>query len=78
MSTPVTATQLRKHLYQLLEDVLQSGEPQEVRLKGRKLWIVPADTRRRNLDDLPRREGLRCSPDELVATTWESSWTPDV
>lgn len=78
MSTPVTATELRKNLYQLLEGVLQTGEPQEVNLKGRKLWIVPAETRRRNLDELPRREGLRCSPDELVETTWEGAWTPDV
>lgn len=78
MSSPVTATQLRKNLYQVLEEILRTGDPQEIQLKGRKLWIVPAETRRRNLEELPKRGGLRCTPDELVETTWESAWAPDV
>jgi hypothetical protein len=34
----------------------------------------PAEVRRRCVADLPRREALACSPDELVATSWE--WSP--
>jgi hypothetical protein len=33
-----------------------------------------AEVRRLRLADLPRREALACSPDELVATSWE--WSP--
>jgi hypothetical protein len=36
--------------------------------------ITPAGDRRLRLADLPRREAITCSPDELVATSWE--WNP--
>ena len=29
------------------------------------------------LDDLPKRDGLNCSFDELVETSWEHAWSPD-
>jgi hypothetical protein len=32
---------------------------------------VPMGERRLRLVDLPRREALNCTPDELVETSWE-------
>ena len=29
------------------------------------------------LDDLPKRDGLNCSFDELVETSWAHAWRPD-
>ena len=77
MKKPMTPTELRKDLYRVLDDVLETGVPQEVIRGARTLMIVPAGGRRLKLDNLPRREALACSPDELVATSWEQEWSPE-
>lgn len=77
MKKPMTPTELRKDLYRVLDDVLDTGVPQEVIRGARMLMIVPAGGRRLKVDDLPRREALACSPDELVATSWEQEWSPE-
>jgi len=39
----VTATELRTNIYQLLDEVLRSGLPIEVKKGDRKLRIVPVE-----------------------------------
>jgi hypothetical protein len=70
----MTPTELRKDLYRVLDDVLETGVPQEVVRGARMLMIVPAGGRRLKLAELPQREALACSPDELVATSWDQEW----
>ena len=77
MSQAVTATELRTNVYRILDQVLETGVPQEVARGDKKLLIVPANPRLRRLKDRPRRDGLNCSVDELVATSWEKEWNPD-
>ena len=76
MSNPITATQLRKDVYRILDEVLESGQAQEIERNGQRLIIVPAQTRR-DLSKLPRRKAMNCTFDELVATSWEDSWDPE-
>lgn len=78
MSDSITATELRARIYKVLDRVLQTGEPQEIVRGGRRLLIVPADDPRRQLDKLKRRVAISCTPDELVETTWDEAWQPDV
>jgi hypothetical protein len=73
----MTATDLRKNIYRVLDDILASGKAQEIVRKGRKLLIIPAEPKRRNLEDLPQRRIMNCSFDELVDTSWEKAWRPD-
>jgi hypothetical protein len=75
MGKTMTATELRKDIYRVLDDVLETGDPQEVTRGSRTLLIVPAGGRRRRLEDLPRREASTCSPEELVETSWD--WRPE-
>lgn len=75
MAKAMTATELRKDIYRVLDDVLETGVPQEVTRGSRTLMIVPAGGLRRRLEDLPRREAISCSPDELVETSWD--WSPE-
>ena len=75
MGKPMTVTELRKDIYRVLDDILESGVPQEVTRGSRTLMIVPAGGQRLRLADLPRREALNCTPDELVETSW--SWDPE-
>jgi hypothetical protein len=50
---------------QMLEDVLETGVPREV---------LPGPRSPRRLEELPRRDALNCTPEELVETSW--SWKP--
>jgi hypothetical protein len=77
MSATLTATELRRDIYRILDQVLESGLSQEVVRRGQKLLIVPAEPKRRRLEDLPRRKITTCTFDELLATSWEHTWEPD-
>ena len=76
MITAITATELRRDVYRILDEVLESGMAREVVRKGRKILITPAEPKRLRLQDLPRRRARNCSFDELVATSWEKAWEP--
>ena len=55
----VTATELRRNIYQLLDEVLETGTPLEVTRKGRVLRVVPAEPVPK-LERLPeRRRAIR-------------------
>lgn len=40
----VSASELRRNVYPLLDEVLESGTPLEIERRGRRLRIVPVDT----------------------------------
>lgn len=72
----VTASQLRQNVYQLLDNVLETGVPLEIERKGRILEIVPRQ-RRSKLDNLkPRPDYLLSDPEELVHLDWSDQWRP--
>ena len=73
---PLSPTQLRAHVYEVLDAVLATGRPCRVKRGDRELLIIPAEPQRRRLDDLPQRQAFVGSVDELVeASPWQ--WTPD-
>jgi hypothetical protein len=78
MSSPITATELRRNVYNILDEILVSGVALEVVRNGRKLLISPAEPRRLRLEDLPKRQIMNCTFDELVDTSWEHAWEPDL
>ncbi len=72
----MTASELRRNIYQLLDQVLETGVPLEVERKGRKLSIVPEPPRTK-LDNLKRREGyLLGDPEDIVHLDWSKEWRP--
>ncbi|MDP9120832.1 MAG: type II toxin-antitoxin system Phd/YefM family antitoxin [Acidobacteriota bacterium] len=77
MKNAMTPTELRKDLYRILDEVLDTGVPQQVLRGERRLMIVPAGGSRLRLAQLPRRQGLACTPEELIATSWEREWNPE-
>jgi hypothetical protein len=42
MPLEITPTELRKNVYKLLDKILESGVPIEVKRKGKRLLITPA------------------------------------
>lgn len=77
MREPMNATELRKDIYRVLDEVLDTGIPQEIRRGERRLLIVTAEGPRRprlRLETLPRRQAINCTPDELIETGWSEEW----
>lgn len=72
----ITPSKLRENIFQLLDQILESGEIIEVKRKGQILKIVPPK-RKNKLDNLIRREdALNGSPDDIVEMDWSEQWTP--
>lgn len=72
---PLTGTKLRENIYQVLDDVLESGQPVEILRKGRTLRIVP-DPSDSRLSRLRKRPTLKSDPEELLDLDWSDTWTP--
>lgn len=67
----ITATELRGNIYGLLEEVLATGVPIEVKKGGRKLRIVPADSVDKLQNLVYRPEVILGDPNDLVDLEWE-------
>ena len=77
MGATITATELRRNVYRVLDRVLETGVPQEIVRQGRKLMIVSSEPKRRRFEDAPKHQVLNCTYDELVDTSWEKTWNRD-
>jgi len=73
----VTASQLRADVYNLLDGVLNSGEPLEIERNGRVLRIT-AERPRNWMDHLVVRDGaVTGDSEDLVSIDWSVYWNPD-
>lgn len=72
----VTASQLRADIYNLLDRVIETGEPIEIERKGKVLRIVPPSDGHW-LDRIPRENIIIGDPEDLVSMDWSSYWNPD-
>lgn len=67
----VTPTELRANIYNLLDEVLDTGVPLEVRKADKRLIIMPVE-KIDKLGNLVRRpEVIEGDPEELVHISWE-------
>ena len=71
MMKTVTATELRTNIYQLLDEVLRSGLPIEVKKGDRKLRIVPVEKVDKFQNLVYRPDAVQGDPEELVTLSWE-------
>ena len=72
---PVTASKLRENIYRILDEVLDSGVPVEIRRRGKLLKLVPAEPPSKLANLRPRRY-LRADPEHLVHIDWSGEWRP--
>jgi hypothetical protein len=70
----VTPTQLRTNIYNLLDEVLKTGLPLEIKKGDKKLRIVPVDEVDKLKNLITRPEVIQGDPDELA----EINWTDEV
>lgn len=69
----VSSTKLRENIYQILDTALKTGEPVEIRRKGRTLRIVPEPVVAR-LASLRRRPTIKGDAEDLVHVDWWGEW----
>jgi len=71
----LTASKLRENIYQVLDQVLETGVPVEIRRKGKTVRIVPAEAVPK-LSRLAPRDYLRVDPEAIIHLDWSSEWRP--
>jgi hypothetical protein len=69
----ITPSKLRENLYNLLDQVIKTGKPIEIKRKNKILKIIVEPTKSK-LDNLKKRDVLNCEPDEIITNPWEKEW----
>jgi hypothetical protein len=71
----VTLTQLRSHLYEWMDQLIETGESIELSRKGVKIKIsvdTPAVPKSRKFTQ--RKNVINGKPEDIVSTHWISEW----
>lgn len=74
----VTPTQLRANIYNLLEEVLKTGLPLEIKKGGKKLRIIPVEPVDKLKNLVPRPEVIQGDPNDLVDIHWDAEVNLDI
>ncbi|MBE9204894.1 type II toxin-antitoxin system Phd/YefM family antitoxin [Synechocystis salina LEGE 06099] len=74
----ITPTELRQNLYNLLDQVLETGIPLEISRKGKRLRIAPVETLDKLQCLVSRPEVINGDPEDLVALSWEGEINLDL
>jgi hypothetical protein len=69
----VTASKLRQNVYKLLDEVIYTGVPLEVKRRGTVLRIVSENTGDK-FAHLKKRSVMACPPEALVHIDWSAEW----
>jgi len=69
----LTPSKLRADLFNLLDQVIQTGKPIELKRKNRILKIS-VEQPKSKLDNLKKRDVLTWDPDEIINNNWEKEW----
>lgn len=67
----ITVTELRGNIYKLLDEVLRTGIPIEVKKGGKKLRIVPTEPSSKLQNLISRPDVINGNPEDIVHITWE-------
>jgi len=70
---PLNASTLRKNIYRLLDQVLETGQPLEIERKGKLLRVVPV-AKHSKIAKLVKHDCLRGDPEAIVHLDWSEEW----
>ncbi|MCP4749345.1 MAG: type II toxin-antitoxin system Phd/YefM family antitoxin [Proteobacteria bacterium] len=73
----ITPTDLRQNLYNILDEIIDTGVPVEIKRKGKILRIVPE----RNVsvfDLLEKHDTIIGDAESLVHMDWSDTWEGDI
>lgn len=74
-----TISSLRENIYNILDNILETGVPIFIRRKGKILKIVVEGKvdKLEKLKSLPKRDIICDDPDDLIHIDWSSEWKKD-
>ena len=76
MADSITPTELRKNLYRILDEILQTGKPLDINRKGHTLRISPLK-RSLSISTLKGHPGtILGDPEDIVHCDWSRHWRP--
>ena len=70
----LTASKLRENIYRILDQVLETGVPVEIRRKGKTVRIIAAEPPPK-LNRLSPRPYLE-DPESIIHLDWSAEWRP--
>jgi len=74
LSKPLNLTTLRKELFKVVDQVIETGQSIEIERNGHKLKIVLDEKKDKFLNLTKRNHVVLCDEDELIASS--SDWKP--
>lgn len=73
----ISATRLRENFYNILDEILATGEPVQIERNGKTLKIVP-EKKSNIFERIERHPDLIVGdPEDLVHIDWSGHWKPD-
>ena len=74
----ITPTELRANIYKLLDEVLRTGLPIEIKKGNRRLRLIPVEKNDKFRNLVSRPGVIQGDPDDLAALNWEQEVTLDL
>ncbi len=74
----VNPTELRQNIYNLLDQVIETGVPLEIKRKGHKLKIVPSKPVSKLSTLKSNPDCIVGNPEDLVNIDWSENWKPEL
>jgi prevent-host-death family protein len=74
----IIPTELRANIYKLLDEVLRTGLPIEIKKGDRRLRLIPVEKNDKFSNLVSRPGVIQGDPDDLVALSWEEEVTLDL
>lgn len=73
----VTASGLRKNIYKLLDETLETRKPLRIKRKGRELEVISVSAGSK-FSRLSRHDCIVGDPESIVSVNWEREWNDDL
>lgn len=70
----INPSQLRKNIYRILDQVLDTGVPIVIERRGRRLRIVPIEAPGKLEHLEPHPDYFGCDPESIVHVDWSKAW----
>ena len=74
----ITPTELRGNIYQILDDILNTGVPVKINKGDRKLIIAPIESIDKLQTLRKRKHVIKGDPEDLVHITWDKAVNIDL
>ena len=71
----ITPSELRQNVYNLLDQVINTGIPIKVKRKG-KILKISIEEKPNRLQNLKKRDIFNVEPDEIINNNWIKEWNP--